>query len=129
MGNGQRGVTSTNDSDVSIDELLAQFYTQPDGFSQLGRFEAVPSVPPPYDRLLDHHKHMTVTVESHYGEKVDVQVLRCQQRGDWYAREITLSTTRSRRVVQYGSSCWISTPSATTCGSGSRARKSPWDAC
>ncbi len=45
---------------------------------------------------------MTVTVESHYGEKVNVHVHRCFQDGDWYSREITLATAKSKRVVQYG---------------------------
>ena len=45
---------------------------------------------------------MTVTVESHYGETVDVHVHRCLQADGWYSREITLVTTQSRRVVQYG---------------------------
>lgn len=99
---GVSGVTSTNNSEVRIDELLDQFYPDPAGYSQLGEFEPVLSVPPPYDGLLDHHKHMTVTVESHYDEKVDVTVHRCHRDGDWYSREITLATTQSGRVVQYG---------------------------
>ena len=45
---------------------------------------------------------MTVTVESHYGEKVNVGVHRCHRRGAWYSREITLVTERTGRVVQYG---------------------------
>ncbi len=45
---------------------------------------------------------MTVTVESHYGEKVDVHVHRCKRHGDWYSREITLVTQQSRKIVQYG---------------------------
>ncbi len=95
-------MTSTNDSDVRISELLQQFYPEEAGYSQLGEFEPVLAAPPPYDALLDHHKHMTVTVESHYGEKVDVHVHRCEQQGDWYSREITLSTTDTKRIVQYG---------------------------
>ena len=67
-----------------------------------GEFEPIESAPEPYDELLNHHKHMTVTVESHYGENVDVHVHRCQQQENWYAREITLATTESRRIVQYG---------------------------
>ncbi len=97
-----RGVTSSDDSSVDINELLDEFYDQPIGHSQLGEFEAVASVPAPYDRLLDHHAHMTVTVESHYGKSVDVHVHRHQQRDAWYAREITLVTHQSRRIVQYG---------------------------
>ena len=96
------GVTSSGDSIVDINELLNEFYDQPIGHSQLGEFVSVASVPPPYDRLLDHHAHMTVTVESHYGQSVDVHVHRHHSNGDWYAREITLVTEESRRIVQYG---------------------------
>lgn len=95
-------VTSSDDSCVDIQELLDEFYGDPVGHSQLGQFDAVRSVPAPYDSLLDHHKHMTVTIESHYGQEVDVQVHRCMQKGDWYAREITLVTADSRKIVQYG---------------------------
>jgi chorismate-pyruvate lyase len=45
---------------------------------------------------------MTVTVEAFYGQKVEVHVHRFHQRADWYAREITLVTSKSRRIVQYG---------------------------
>ena len=96
------GVASSDDSRVDINELLDEFYGAPVGHSQLGNFESVESVPAPYDALLDHHAHMTVTVESHYGQKVDVQVHRCEQRAHWYSREITLITSESRRIVQYG---------------------------
>ena len=81
------GVTSSDDSIVDINELLNEFYDQPIGHSQLGEFESITSVPPPYDRLLDHHAHMTVTVESHYGQGVDVHVHRHRNNGDWYARD------------------------------------------
>ena len=96
------GVTSSDDSRVDITELLDEFYGEPIGYSQLGLFEPVESVPEPYAALLDHHKHMTVTVESYYGQKVDVHVHRCVRNADWYAREITLVTSESQRIVQYG---------------------------
>jgi hypothetical protein len=94
--------TPRDDDHVELSELLDEFYGQPIGHSQLGEFEAVASVPSPYDLLLDHHAHMTVTVESYYGQKVEVHVHRFHQQGDWYAREITLVTAKSRRIVQYG---------------------------
>jgi hypothetical protein len=96
------GVTSSDDSRVELTELLDEFYGEPIGHAQLGIFESVKSVPAPYDVLLDHHKHMTVTVEKYYGQTVDVHVHRCQRKDDWYAREITLVTSQSRRIVQYG---------------------------
>ena len=96
------GVKSSGDSEVDINQLLDEFYPQPTGHSQLAEFESVDSVPAPNDQLLDHHEHMTVTVESHYGEKVDVHVHRCKRRNEWYSREITLVTQQSRKIVQYG---------------------------
>jgi chorismate-pyruvate lyase len=96
------GVTWSDDSCVNIRELLDEFYEAPIGHAQLGMFEPVTSVPAPYDSLLDHHEHMTVTVESHYAEPVDVHVHRSERNGDSYAREITLVTSKSRQVVMYG---------------------------
>ena len=93
---------SRDDSRVKIEQLLDQFYGRPPGYQQLGDFESVAEVPPPYDALLNHHKHMTVTVESHYGEPVDVVVHQTGRTDNWYSREITLVTTQSRRIVQYG---------------------------
>lgn len=59
-------------------------------------------MPSPYDGLLDHDSHMTVTVESFHGDSVDVVVHRMGQHENWYSREITLATHRSKRIVQYG---------------------------
>lgn len=96
------GAISRDDSYVKIEQLLQQFYGPPTGFAQLGDFASVSQVPSPYDQLLDHNKHMTVTVESHYDDAVDVHVHRTLRDGPWYAREITLATQKSRRIVQYG---------------------------
>ena len=96
------GVKSSGDSRVDINMLLDEFYPPPTGHSQLAEFASVEAVPPPNDRLLDHHQHMTVTVESHFGESVDVHVHRCKRQAEWYSREITLVTRPSRRIVQYG---------------------------
>ncbi len=73
----------------------------PDGSD---RPETVPipaeQVPPPYDRLLVHPHHMTVTVEEFYRTPVAVQVLAVRHHGDEYARKILL--TAAGRVVQFG---------------------------
>lgn len=87
---------------VELTELLHEFYGGPAGFSQLAEFESVSSVPSPYDRLLDHNEHMTVTVEAFHNEEVDVDVHQCHVRNGWYSREITLKGVRSGHVVQYG---------------------------
>jgi chorismate-pyruvate lyase len=59
-------------------------------------------VPPPYHGLLVHEHHMTVTVEQHHGDLVDVLVLRRRRDDGFYARKILLALQQSRRVVQYG---------------------------
>ena len=93
---------SREDSRVKIEHLLDQFYGHPPGYHQLGEFVSVDQVPSPYDALLDHHEHMTVTVESYYDESVDVVVHQTSRKDNWYSREITLVTAQSRRIVQYG---------------------------
>ncbi len=86
---------------ISASELIEIYYRDP---SVLGRFERVESafVPKVYRKLLDHSNHMTVTVESHHSDQVDVEVLRSDFAGEHYRREILLKTHKSQRVVQYG---------------------------
>ena len=62
--------------DVRIESLLDLFYSEGQRHQRLGRFTPVKSVPAPYDRLLDHDEHMTVTVEAFHRQKVDVRVHR-----------------------------------------------------
>lgn len=86
---------------ISASELIGLYYQDS---SLLGRFEQVDnhSVPSVYRKLLDHTNHMTVTVELHHRDTVDVEVLRSDILGEHYRREILLRTHNTRRVVQYG---------------------------
>ncbi|MFO0937902.1 MAG: hypothetical protein U0798_15475 [Gemmataceae bacterium] len=60
-------------------------------------------VPEPYRRLLVHRFHMTVTVESYFGDRVNVNVVESKRRDDsTYSREIFLSLVQSGRIVQFG---------------------------
>jgi hypothetical protein len=59
-------------------------------------------VPPPYHDLLVHEHHMTVTVEAHHGDLVDVRILERRHDGDSYARKILLTLQQSGKVVQFG---------------------------
>ena len=72
--------------------------------SFLAHYETVAAdqVPPPYQGLLVHEHHMTVTVEAFHKEKVDVKVLEQRRGGQAYARKILLVTQKTRRVVQSG---------------------------
>jgi hypothetical protein len=66
--------------------------------------EPVPAdaVPEPYRRLLVHEHHMTVTVEAHHGDLVNVVVLDRRLDGDTYARKILLALQKTGRFVQFG---------------------------
>lgn len=115
---------SEGDSQVELSSLLAQFYA---ATSTLGEFQRVASLPSPFDELLDHNHHMTVTVEAFHDDAVDVVVHRSRSvladgRSVWhndpqirsedrlaiarqtvsYSREITLVTKTDKSVVQYG---------------------------
>src|SRR5437016_6263540 len=57
-------------------ELRELFALFPPG-DDMPEYEFVPGdeVPPPYHDLLVHEQHMTVTVERHHGDRVDVAPL------------------------------------------------------
>lgn len=68
------------------------------------RVEHIPSAvtPEPYQSLLVHHEHMTVSMERFHRCTVDVQVLQSRLDGDVYAREIVLLKHGTTDPVQYG---------------------------
>jgi chorismate-pyruvate lyase len=72
--------------------------------SDVPEYELVPAdeVPPPYHDLLVHEHHMTVTVEAHHQDLVDVRILAQKKAPNWYARKILLTLQRTGRVVQFG---------------------------
>lgn len=96
------GVTSSDDPRVRIETLLDQFYGAPIDHCQLCDFYPSKEIPEPYNKLLNHQHHMTVAVESHWGEQVDVHVHRAKEHERSYSREITLVTSETKRIVQYG---------------------------
>ena len=59
-------------------------------------------VPEPYRTLLAHHLHMTVTVEGHFKQPVEIQVLASRRIGESYGRETLLMLRDSKQVVQFG---------------------------
>jgi hypothetical protein len=71
---------------------------------ELPRCEVIPAdeVPEPYRTLLVHEHHMTVTVEAHHGDLVNVQILDRRHEDDLYARKILLTLQKSGKVVQFG---------------------------
>lgn len=84
-----------------IETLARLFYRD---LAELGDFTDVAPVDMPgvYQRLLAHEHHMTVTVESHYGGPVDVEVLDTLVTETHYARKIRLVVSETGKVVQFG---------------------------
>jgi chorismate-pyruvate lyase len=52
--------------------------------------------------LLVHQKHMTRTLNAHYGHPVDVHVMERHQEADLYSRKIFLTLQESSSIVEYG---------------------------
>lgn len=59
-------------------------------------------VPQPAHDLLVHHHHMTVTLEAHHGEAVELVALERRQLGATYARKLLLRGAHSGKVVLFG---------------------------
>jgi len=81
--------------------LTSLFYPSLD---ELGEFTPVEpdELPEAYRSLLDHHDHMTVTIEAWHNSLVDVRVLGERRGNNHYARKILLSRQRDGVVVQFG---------------------------
>jgi hypothetical protein len=84
--------------------MRSLFALFPPPLNEIPEYEVVPAdeVPAPYNGLLVHEHHMTVTVEAYHGDLVDVQVLASAHVGDRYARQILLALQGSGQVVQFG---------------------------
>jgi hypothetical protein len=60
------------------------------------------AVPPPFQGLLVHDQHMTVTVEAYHGDLVDVRVLSRHIAASHYSRKIVVELRNSRQRVLFG---------------------------
>ena len=81
---------------------LDDFYAQ--AGRPLPRIEVVQGadVPQPYKTLLVHKHDMTPTLRGFYGRAIHLQVLRRQQRDDFYFREVVLLLEGSGAPVEFG---------------------------
>jgi len=86
---------------AELDKLVGLFHANT---AELGQFNPVPadSMPEPQRSLLNHERHMTVTVEKFHSAPVSVEVLQEQQTRQAYSREICLRRASDRKIVQYG---------------------------
>jgi hypothetical protein len=71
-------------------ELLDLF---PDAGLSIDDFEVIEAaeIPAPYRRLLDHHEHMTVSLEAHHRRPVRLHRLAARRDGSRYARRLFLT--------------------------------------
>lgn len=88
---------------------VAPFAYPLDEFYALAKRELPPleqvdaaDVPEPYRRLLVHDADMTPTLEKFYGERIYLNVISRQHRGEFYFREVILLTQRKRLPVEFG---------------------------
>jgi len=77
---------------------LDEFYTNA-GLS-LPQIELITGerMPEPYQKLLVHEGDMTPTLEEFHGSTIHLDVLRREQRGDFYFREVALITAAKEKV-------------------------------
>ena len=59
-------------------------------------------MPQPYRQLLVHTDDMTPTLEKFHDERIYLNVISRQTRGDFYFREVILLTQRTRTPVEFG---------------------------
>jgi chorismate-pyruvate lyase len=90
----------------ALEELFAPFAVSQTGpaVGDLPEYELLPAeaVPHPFDGLLVHEHHMTVTVEGYHGDSVDVRILARAHHDPIYTRKIVLTLHRTGRVVLFG---------------------------
>jgi chorismate-pyruvate lyase len=95
---------SMNTSVRKITPDVVTLFSQFPPALDIPRFEhvAADAVPEPYHTLLVHEHHMTVTVEKHHGDLVDVCILARRHNGSSYARKIVLALQKTGKLVQFG---------------------------
>ncbi len=105
VNNGCVEDNTEREADVNPqDELRKLMDLFPSKENLIAKAEHVASalVPEPYQSLLVHNSHMTVTMEDYHHSKVDVRILERAHQQDIYTRKIVLVKTGTDRVVQFG---------------------------
>src|ERR1051326_1024566 len=81
---------------------LDEFYAQAGRpFLQIARLEG-DEMPEPYKQLLVHQRDMTPTLKAYYKDSIEIEVLRRDQRGDFYFREVLLVLCETRQIIEFG---------------------------
>jgi len=87
-----------------LDELhsLSRLFPESETLFERAEHVASATVPEPYQSLLVHNHHMTVTMERYHQSPVDVRILDRRLDGDIYSRKIILLKHGTESVVQFG---------------------------
>ncbi len=84
-----------------LDRLTSLFPQEEPLFAEV-EYVAKSQVPEPYQGLLVHEHHMTISMEEYHGCSVEVRVLDRKSEGDIYCRKIVLVKAGTNDVVQFG---------------------------
>ena len=81
---------------------LSDFYTH--AKLPLPPMEPIPgdAVPEPYKSLLVHHNDMTPTLEKFHQSRIHLEILKSDQRGGFYFREVVLRLDHDEKPVEFG---------------------------
>jgi len=81
-----------------LDEFYARAGLPLPGIAQIRGEE----MPEPYRSLLVHDRDMTPTLEKFHGSDIHLKILKREQRGDSYFREVALLLDGSEMPVEFG---------------------------
>lgn len=82
-------------------ESLIELFPEPEPLLE-AEHVASATVPEPYQRMLVHNHHMTVTMESYHDTRVEVRICERRLDRDFYSRKIILVKSGTDTVVQFG---------------------------
>jgi hypothetical protein len=86
---------------VELNSLL-EIFPEPEPLIAKAEHVAAALTPEPYNQMLAHEHHMTVTMERYHGTKVEVRVVDRKQLDGLYCRKILLLKEGTEEVVQFG---------------------------
>ncbi len=94
--------TTAATNDISFAFPLNDFYSHA-GLT-LPRIEviAADAVPEPYKSLLVHTNDMTPTLEKFHNSKIHLEIIKRDQRGSFYLREVVLRLDHDEKPVEFG---------------------------
>lgn len=90
------------DSNNNVVYPMSEFYAR--AKMPLPRIETISgdAVPEPFRALLVHANDMTPTLEDFHKSQIHLEILRSEQRGGFYFREVVLRLNHDEKPVEFG---------------------------